>query len=91
MSRLTITARGQVTFRRQVLRHLGVKPGEGIELELLPNGRGIIRAATPQGTIDSFVGVLAKRTRRVATLDEIHEAAAKGWSGQKSRRKSRDK
>jgi bifunctional DNA-binding transcriptional regulator/antitoxin component of YhaV-PrlF toxin-antitoxin module len=83
MARLKITARGQVTFRREVLQHLGVKPGEKIELELLPNGRGVVRAARPAGTIEGFVGVLAKRTRKVATLDEIHQAAAKGWSGQK--------
>lgn len=83
MARLTVTARGQVTFRREVLQHLGVKPGEKIELELLPNGRGVVRAAKPTGTIDSFVGVLARRTKKVATLEEIHEAAAKGWAGQK--------
>ncbi len=83
MARLTITARGQVTFRREVLQHLGVKPGEKIELELLPNGRGVVRAAKPTGTIDGFVGVLAKRTKKIATLDEINEAAAKGWAGQK--------
>ena len=83
MARLKITARGQVTFRREVLQHLGVKPGEKIELELLPHGRGVVRAARPAGTIEGFVGVLAKRTRKVATLDEIHQAAAKGWSGQK--------
>src|ERR1700733_8370709 len=28
MAILTVTARGQVTFRKDVLRHLGVKPGE---------------------------------------------------------------
>jgi bifunctional DNA-binding transcriptional regulator/antitoxin component of YhaV-PrlF toxin-antitoxin module len=83
MAKLTVTARGQVTFRREVLRHLGVKPGEKIELELLPNGRGVVRAAQPSGTIDGFLGVLAGKTKKVATLDEINEAAAKGWAGQK--------
>ncbi|HZB88870.1 MAG TPA: AbrB/MazE/SpoVT family DNA-binding domain-containing protein [Terracidiphilus sp.] len=83
MARLTVTARGQVTFRRDILQHLGVKPGEKIDLELLPNGRGVVRAAKPTGKIDSFLGVLSGKTRKVATLDEIHEAAAKGWAGQK--------
>ncbi|HEU5457636.1 MAG TPA: AbrB/MazE/SpoVT family DNA-binding domain-containing protein [Terracidiphilus sp.] len=85
MARLAVTSRGQVTFRREVLRHLGVKPGEMIEIDLLPDGKGVVRAVKPAGTIDGFVGILAKRTRKVATLDEIHEAAAQGWSGQKSR------
>ena len=83
MAKLTVTARGQVTFRREVLKHLGVKPGEKIELELLPDGRGVVRAARPSGAIDGFLGVLAGKTKKVATLDEINEAAAKGWAGQK--------
>ncbi|TSA14994.1 MAG: AbrB/MazE/SpoVT family DNA-binding domain-containing protein, partial [Comamonadaceae bacterium] len=38
MTTLTVTARGQVTFRRDVLRHLGIQPGQKIELDLLPDG-----------------------------------------------------
>ena len=33
MTTLTVTARGQVTFRKDVLQHLGIKPGEKIELD----------------------------------------------------------
>ncbi len=81
MSTLTVTARGQVTFRKDVLRHLGVKPGEKIELELLPDGQGILRAARPQGTVDGFIGVLAGKSTKVATIEEMNEAAAEGWAG----------
>ncbi|HCK80369.1 MAG TPA: AbrB/MazE/SpoVT family DNA-binding domain-containing protein [Candidatus Competibacter sp.] len=82
MTTLTVTARGQVTFRKDVLRHLGIKPGDKIELDLLPDGRGLLKAARPTGTIDGFVGLLAGRTRNVATLEEIDEAAARGWAGE---------
>ncbi len=82
MTTLTVTARGQVTFRKEVLQHLGIKPGDKIELDLLPEGRGLLKAARPTGTIDGFVGLLAGRTRKVATLEEINEAAAQGWAGQ---------
>lgn len=81
MAKLSVTARGQVTFRKEVLQHLGVKPGEKIELELLPNGKGIVRAARPTGTIDRFLGVLAGRTKKVASIADLNEAAAKGWAG----------
>jgi len=81
MSTLTVTARGQVTFRKDVLRHLGVKPGEKIELELLPDGQGILRAARPQGTVDGFIGVLAGKSAKVATIEEMNEAVAEGWAG----------
>ena len=81
MTTLTVTARGQVTFRKDVLQHLGIRPGEKIELDLLPDGRGILKAARPTGTIDGFVGLLAGRTKKVATIEEIKEATAQGWAG----------
>ncbi len=81
MTILTVTERGQVTFRKDVLQHLGIKPGEKIELDLLPDGRGLLKAARPAGTINSFVGLLAGRTKKVATIEEINEATAQGWAG----------
>jgi bifunctional DNA-binding transcriptional regulator/antitoxin component of YhaV-PrlF toxin-antitoxin module len=82
MATLTVTARGQVTFRKRVMQHLGVKPGEKIQLDLLPHGRGVIRAARPAGNIKSFIGMLAGKTKKVATIEEMNDAAAAGWAGQ---------
>ena len=83
MTTLTVTARGQVTFRKEVLQHLGIKPGEKIELDLLPDGRAALQAARPPGSMAGFIGRLAGRTAKVATLDEINEATARGWAGRK--------
>ena len=81
MTTLTVTTRGQVTFRKDVLRHLGIRPGEKIELDKLPDGRVTLKAARAAGMIDGFVGLLAGKTTRTATLEEINEAAAAGWAG----------
>ena len=81
MTMLTVTARGQVTFRKDVLQHLGINPGDRIELDLLPDGRGMLKAARHAGTIDDFVGLLAGRTQKVATIEEINEATAQSWAG----------
>lgn len=81
MTTLTVTAKGQVTFRKEVLQHLGIKPGEKIELDLLPDGRGILKASRPTGTINSFIGLLSGRTKKVATIEEINDAAAQAWAG----------
>ena len=81
MTTLTVTARGQVTFRKDVLHHLGIRPGEKIELDLLPDGRGILKAARPTGTINGFVGLLAGKTTKVASIEEINEVTAQGWAG----------
>ena len=83
MAILTITERGQVTFRKDVLRHLGVRPGEKISIDLLPDGRVALRAEKPAGTMDDFLGLLAGKTRKVATIEEMDEAAARGWAGQR--------
>ena len=82
MTTLTVTARGQVTFRKDVLQHLGIEPGEKIELDKLPDGRVTLRAVRPAGTIDGFLSLLASKTKKIATLDEINEAAAANWAGQ---------
>ena len=83
MTTLTVTARGQVTFRKDVLQHLGIRPGEKIELAKQPDGGVMLRAARPTGKIDNFLGLLARKTRKVATVEEMSEAAAEGWSRKK--------
>ena len=86
MTTLTVTAKGQVTFRKEVLHHLGINPGEKINLDLLPDGRGLLRAARPSGTIKGFVGLLAGKTKKVASIEEINQAIAQGWAGQKNKK-----
>ena len=83
MTTLIVTARGQVTFRKDVLQHLGIRPGEKIELDLLPDGRGVLKAARQIGTISGFVGLLAGQTKKVATVEEIKTATAQGWAGKR--------
>jgi bifunctional DNA-binding transcriptional regulator/antitoxin component of YhaV-PrlF toxin-antitoxin module len=80
MTQLAVTARGQVTFRKEVLQHLGIRPGDKMELDLLPGGKGVLRAAKPAGTMAGFVGLLAGKTAKVATLEEMDQAIAQAWS-----------
>src|SRR5690606_16384773 len=54
----TVTVKGQVTLKRDLLQHLGIKPGERIDFEKLPGGELRIRAARPAGTIDGFLHAL---------------------------------
>ncbi len=83
MATLTVTARGQVTFRKDVLQHLGIEPGGKLEVDLLPDGRAALKAARPAGTVDGFLGLLAGKTSKVATLEEIEKTAAGGWAGER--------
>jgi AbrB family looped-hinge helix DNA binding protein len=58
MTALTVTAKGQITLRKEVLRHLGIAPGQKVEVQMLPNGRLELRAAKPTSSIDDFIGCL---------------------------------
>ncbi|KAB7591147.1 AbrB/MazE/SpoVT family DNA-binding domain-containing protein [Verminephrobacter eiseniae] len=68
MNTLTVSARGQVTFRKELLRHLGIEPGEKIEIDWLPGGRALRQAARPTASMASFVGLLAGRTGKPAPM-----------------------
>ncbi|HVT26186.1 MAG TPA: AbrB/MazE/SpoVT family DNA-binding domain-containing protein [Rhizomicrobium sp.] len=83
MTVLTVTTRGQVTFRKDVLQHLGIRPGEKIEVDKRPDGEVVLKAARPVGKIDNFLGLLANKTKKVATIEEINEAASAGWAARK--------
>ncbi len=83
MTSHAVTAKGQVTLKREFLQHLGIKPGERVNFEKLPNGELRIRAARPSGSIDGFIGLLAGRSKRVISIEEMNEAAAAGWAGEK--------
>ena len=80
MTKLTITAKGQITLKQELLKHLGVSPGEKIEADKLPDGRILVRAAAQDGAIGDFIGCLSQRTRLGLRIEEINEIAAKAWA-----------
>ena len=79
MAQLSVTSRGQVTFRKDVLKHLGIQPGDKIRLDLLPGGRAELQAEQPTGSWSDLYGILdGKGNGRVLTIDEINDAIAEG-------------
>ena len=77
MAMFTVTARGQVSLRKEILRHLGIKPGEKIQVDLLPGGKGEFKAAAKRRPISEIAGCLKGKTNgAVLTLEEIDEAIA---------------
>ena len=80
---LTVTAKGQVTLRKEILRHLGIIPGQKVEIDLLPNGRLQLQAAKAAGSIEDFFGCLYRPGTKPLTIEEIGEIAAEGWAGRR--------
>jgi AbrB family looped-hinge helix DNA binding protein len=60
MPTLTITAKGQVTLRRDVLNHLGVQPGDKVIVDKLPDGRIEVKAVRPTGEISDVFNFLKR-------------------------------
>ncbi len=84
MATLTVTAKGQVTLRKDLLEHLGVHPGEKISVDKLPDGRIEVRAARPTGKISDVFGALkAKRKGRTLSIADMNEVIARGWAGKR--------
>lgn len=77
MTVLTVTARGQVTFRKDVLKHLGIQPGDKIRVDLLPNGRAELKADQGKGSWHELSGFLKGNGNGARlSIDEINDAIA---------------
>jgi len=83
MSALTVTAKGQVTLRKDVLQHLGIGPGDKIFVDKLPDGRIAVQAARPTGKISDVFGMLKRDGQKAISIEEMNEIIADGWAGKK--------
>ena len=80
---LTVTAKGQVTLRKDLLQHLGVHPGEKIIMDKLPDGRIELKAARPEGQISDVFNIMKRDGARSLSIEEMNRIAARGWAGKR--------
>jgi bifunctional DNA-binding transcriptional regulator/antitoxin component of YhaV-PrlF toxin-antitoxin module len=80
-TKLTVTAKGQVTLKKDVLKHLGVEPGQQVSIDVLPGGRIELQAARPKGNIADLFGILKREGQPTLTIEEMNEVIADGWAG----------
>jgi bifunctional DNA-binding transcriptional regulator/antitoxin component of YhaV-PrlF toxin-antitoxin module len=83
MPTLTITAKGQVTLRKDLLKHLGVQPGQKINVDKLPDGRIEVKAARPSGKISDVFNFLKRENGPSLSIEEMNEIAADAWAGRR--------
>ena len=83
MITLTVNAKGQVTLRKDLLKHLGVHPGEKITVDKLSGGRIEVRAARPMGKISDAFGFLRSKDGPSLSIEEMNKIAARGWAGKR--------
>jgi bifunctional DNA-binding transcriptional regulator/antitoxin component of YhaV-PrlF toxin-antitoxin module len=80
---LTVTAKGQITLKKELLRHLNVVPGQKVAVEKLPDGRLAVGAAPKAGSIAKFSGFLAKKGTPKLTIAQIKKITEDAWAGKR--------
>jgi bifunctional DNA-binding transcriptional regulator/antitoxin component of YhaV-PrlF toxin-antitoxin module len=83
MTTLTITAKGQITLKQELLRHLNVAPGQKIEADKLPDGRLVLQPAPQTGSIDDFIGSLEQKGGPRLTIAQIKKITEDAWAGKR--------
>ena len=76
---LTVTAKGQITLRKEVLNHLGVRPGDKLDIDLLTGGRMQLRPKRGNSAASVF-GILARPGTSQLSIEKINQVAASGWA-----------
>lgn len=80
MTALTITTKGQITLRRELLQYLGIAPGQQVEVHKQANGVLTLQAKALQG-LEAFAGCLPPPPKALS-VDEMNAIIASGWAGQ---------
>jgi len=83
MTTLTVTAKGQITLKQELLRHMNVAPGQKVKAEKLPDGRLMVTAASKAGSIDQFIGSLERKGGPRLTIAQIKKITENAWAGRR--------
>lgn len=83
MTTLTVTAKGQITLKQELLRHLNVTPGQKVAVDKLPGGRLVVGPVSKTGSIDNFIGSLHRKNGPRLTIEQINQITADAWAGRR--------
>ena len=70
---LKITAKGQITLKQDLMKHLGAQPGDRIDVEMLSGGA--LRLVPPRRkSWSDLVGLLHRPGEKAVTIEEMNQA-----------------
>jgi AbrB family looped-hinge helix DNA binding protein len=75
----TVTRKGQITIPKQIRDRLRLEPGDRVEFQVDRQGQIIMRAKDVD--IRELKGILRGTRKTPATVEEMNEAIARGYSG----------
>ena len=81
---LKTTAKGQVTFSKSLLEHLGIWAGEELSVLRMPDGKLEIGSAAKELTFAEFRKIAQAKSRQIdngvrASIDDIQGAISKAY------------
>ncbi|SFR86881.1 hypothetical protein SAMN05428960_2456 [Mitsuaria sp. PDC51] len=88
-ARMKIDTRGsidQVMLPAEVIEHLGLLPGECIDVDFWANGTVYLHLERRTSQVDSVAGMLRDRPRKQKkplSLKQIRKAIEDGWAGRR--------
>nr|WP_314269445.1 AbrB/MazE/SpoVT family DNA-binding domain-containing protein [uncultured Kingella sp.] len=79
---LKLTAKGQITLKKEFLQHLGADIGSVLNVEKLPDGGLKISAVQPENPVSfaDFAGIFGNPSGRKFSIDEINETIAEAYA-----------
>lgn len=83
MAILTVTAKGQITLKQELLRHLNITPGQKVQVDKLPDGRLAVQPVLQTGSIDNFIGSLEQKGGLRLTIAQIKKVTEDAWAGKR--------
>ncbi len=90
----TVTTEGEVTLTQDVLRRLGMQPGDQVAVVERADGTLELSAVKTTddvkvkraGGLEAFFGSLKNKHNVHLTVEEINEEIAKSWAGENDHR-----
>lgn len=78
--KLSRTEAGDIVLASEVEQHLGLKPGEAVEADLLPGGEVKLRR-TAKGSWSELAGMFYDPNQPPMSIEEMNQIIADGWAG----------
>lgn len=75
----TVTSKGQITLPKEIRDQLHLKTGSKINFETDSSGRVVLKPLI--GDFRSLRGIVRSKRKRPASIEEMNEAIAQGYSG----------
>lgn len=80
MSTLTVSAKGQITLRKEFLQYLGVVPGQKVDVHKLPGGTLAMQLSPERGNINAFIACLKPARAVRLSLGDMHDITSQAWA-----------